>query len=204
VRRPTQLALALGNTIRTQPAAITTGPIPNVLGLDLSLTSTGLAGDGWTDTITHPPRHKRDDRTDYTHTRLADITTRLDDYLTGVTLAVIEDAAYGSPDAGHQLAGLRWIIRHRLWRRGIAYALVPPTVLKMYTVDNGGASKEQMVAAVAAWFPWFAGGADEADAAALRALGRHWLGAPVVPDPPRLAEVLAGCEWPDRARVMAT
>jgi Holliday junction resolvasome RuvABC endonuclease subunit len=169
-----------------------------VLGLDLSLTGCGVAGDGWADTITFPPRKRREDRTDYSHRRLAHIKTSLRDFLTGVQFVAMEGLSYDSYDTNRQSAGLAWIVRHDLlWARGIPYALVPPANLKQYVTGSGAADKTQMVAAIQGWFPWFDGDDNAADAAGLHAMACDWLGQPAVEVPPKQRKALDGCEWPE-------
>jgi Holliday junction resolvasome RuvABC endonuclease subunit len=175
----------------------TTGP--KVIGLDLSLSGTGIAGNGWADTITFPARKKRDDRTDYAHRRLHHIRTSLFDYLDHTDFAVLEGLSYDSYDTNRQNAGLSWIVRHDLWRRRIPYALVPPSNLKQYATGSGGADKGQVTSAVRAWFPGFDGDDNAADATVLYVMGRDWLGIPAVTMPDMQRAAMAGCDWPELA-----
>jgi Holliday junction resolvasome RuvABC endonuclease subunit len=179
-----------------------------VLGIDLSLTSTGLAGPGWTATIEPANRtrihRERDDKTNdarlrtaYNHQRLTAITSQLDDYLTGVDLVVMEGLAYDAHDTDRQLAGLSWIIRDRLWRRAIPYALVPPSTLKQFVTSNGAANKVLMRDLIDDWFDWFRGGFDEADAAGLMAMGYAHLGAPLGPLGEHQVTALGKVTWPE-------
>lgn len=140
-----------------------------VIGLDLSLTCSGVAlTDGSTRSIRphcgpdHPAR------------RLNEIIGRLDGCLRHghPTIAIIE----GYNPGGHQgftacrLGELGGAVRLRLFELGIAYFEVAPAQLKKYATGNGGASKDEMVAAAEA-----AGGRpanhDEADAWWLRHMG---------------------------------
>ena len=180
-----------------------------VLGIDPSLTSTGLAGRGWTATI--KPAHRsrvhrdRDDdsndarlRTAYNHQRITTITSQLDDYLTGVDLVVMEGLAYDAHDTDRQLAGLSWILRDRLFRRAIPYALVPPSTLKQFVTGNGAAGKDLMWSLVTDWFDWFDGDThDEADAAGLMAMGHAHLGAPLGPLMEHQVTALGKVVWPE-------
>ncbi|KPC65373.1 hypothetical protein, partial [Streptomyces chattanoogensis] len=180
-----------------------------VLGLDLSLTSTGIAGRGWTTTIkpanrsrTHRDRSNPTNdarlRTAYNHQRLTAITSQLDDYLTGVDLVVIEGLAYDAHDTDRQLAGLSWIVRDRLWRRGISYAAVPPSTLKQFVTGTGAADKALMWGMVTDWFAWFDGTThDEADAAGLMAMGYAYLGDPLSPVLEHQATALSKVVWPE-------
>lgn len=172
---------------------------PNVLGVDLSITCTGLAGPGWTDTI-RPPDSKKAD----IHTRMDVVVSTLTDrYLNGVDLVVIEGLAFAAHDTNRQNAGLNWIVRHKLWKRQVPFASVPPMTLKAFATGKGNADKAAMVLATARRFAWFDGGEDESDAVWLMAAGREHLGVPVVELPQTQRAVLAKVQWPDVLGVAA-
>jgi hypothetical protein len=95
-----------------------------VIGLDLSLTATGIAAYGWTDTIT--PARKLSGVE-----RIADIANQIGAHLGAaelVDLVVVEGPSYGS-QAGqqghHERAGLWWHVAYQLWRRDIDIAVAP-------------------------------------------------------------------------------
>lgn len=167
-----------------------------VLGVDLSLTCTGIAGDGWTDTV-KPPAKLRG------HERLHHIrNTLVDRYLAGVTLVVVEGPSYGNQGSSrqqghHERAGLWWIVTHTLWTRGTPFAVAPPAARAKYATGKGNAGKADVVREVTRRFPWFRGGEDEADALVLAALGADWLGAPMVAMPALHRAALTGCDWPN-------
>ncbi len=164
---------------------------PKVLGVDLSITCTGLAGPGWTDTIRPPKKACIHDRMDVV------VGTLTDRFLTGVDLVVVEGLAMAAHDTNRQIAGLNWIVRRELWKRRVPFASVPPMTLKAFATGKGNSDKAAMVLATARRFPDFAGGEDESDAVWLMAAGREWLGAPVVELPQVQRAVLAKVEWPD-------
>ncbi len=173
-------------------------PGPKVLGVDISITCTGLAGPGWTDTIRPPKADKAS-----IYQRMDHVVATLADYLTGVDLVVVEGLAMAAHDTNRQIAGLNWIVRRDLWKRRIPFASVPPSVVKKYATGNGSADKAAMVLATARRFSWFDGGEDESDAVWLMAAGRDVLGAPLVPMPQVQRAVLAKVEWPDLAEAVA-
>jgi hypothetical protein len=190
---------------------------PKVLGVDPSLTCTGLAGDGWTDTIKTKARRKHQTSRDFMHTRTRHIIATLGDYLSGVELAVLEGPATGpGMDMDRQLAHLNWEIRDLLWSRDIPYAVVNPGLLKVYVLgqrnrnakqvaeDNaaGRNAKDRIVEVVSGWFPWLDGTDDEADAAALWAMGRDWLGCPAVPVGTIQRGALKSVAWPEAEQVL--
>lgn len=170
-----------------------------VLGLDLSLTATGVAGIGWAETLRAPAQRVRDAPLDYAHRRLDFYRDALADrYLRGVQLAVVEGPALGHHNTGtYALWGQSWLIRHLLWQRGIPYAVVSPTVLKLYATGKGNADKAAVTAAVRGWWPAFDGDHNAADAAVLAAMGAHHLGYPLWPVPQAQAAALAGVAWPE-------
>ena len=165
---------------------------PKVLGLDLSLTCTGLAGDGWTDTIRPGDRRGAD--------RLMWIRDTLTDrWLANVDLAVVEGPSYGSAarqSGHHERAGLWWLVRCALASRGVPTAVVAPACLKRYATGKGNAGKDRMVLEAARRFSWFEGTEDEADALWLAAAGTDHLGHPYVTMPAHNRDALEKVEWP--------
>lgn len=167
---------------------------PRVIGLDLSLTCSGVAGEGWAAFIR--PKDLAG------HPRLAWILAELRAYISGVDLVVIEGPSFG-PGAKHRhedLAGLRVMARHACWKAGIPYAIVPPSNRAMYATGRGNAPKGEVRSAITDRYGIeLEGGAryDMADAYALLAAGRDQLGYPLAPVPARNRLALAGCQWPD-------
>lgn len=184
-----------------------------VVGLDLSLTSTGMSdGQSVHAVQTTPDSGSLEARMDkilcQALTFVYSPTQWTDDHPGGkmADLVVIEGASFGSRgSATDQLAGLRMIVRHRLYRRGIPFALVPPSNLKSYTTGRGNATKAEMVAALAkrhgldlTAHKVAHGKYDMADAYALAALGYAFLKQPLssAGPPARLASLLS-VPWPD-------
>lgn len=168
---------------------------PKAIGLDLSLTCTGVAGEGWTD-IVRPKAGLRG------HPRLAFIVERVTEHIRNADLVVIEGPSFGGGVAHRHedLAGLRVMVRHACWRRGIPYAVVPPSCRALYATGKGSGSKGAVRDAVRTRYGVECDGPgryDQADAYTLLAMGLHHLGWPlaVVPDTNRRG--LDGCQWPD-------
>jgi Holliday junction resolvasome RuvABC endonuclease subunit len=185
---PTQTPAA---GLTTRPAAA--GATPLVIGLDLSLTSTGIAGHGWTDHIRTKTRG--DARLDYLLSSIADFIKLAD-------LVVLEGPSYGHAAlAGHEdLAGLRVLVRRYCWRHQIPYAVIPPSSLKLYATGRGNATKGEVRSAVADRYGIHTEGAaryDEADAYVAMAAGMDWSGHRLAAVPERCAGALAGCAWPE-------
>lgn len=188
------LALESGDAAPVTMQGVQAGAAPLVAGLDLSLVSTGLA-------LISPSGF----RTHRIHVegngivRLRRIAYEVKQHLSGACLVVVEGPSYGSPGRGqHERAGLWWLIQDRLWRHGIACAVVPPANLKKYAVGIGGgprASKDAVLLAAARRWAEFTGQNDEADALWLAAMGLdHLTGTSNVPSSHRVA--LTGCAWP--------
>jgi Holliday junction resolvasome RuvABC endonuclease subunit len=163
----------------------------DVLGLDLSLTATGLAApDGSTSTI--KTRDKDGDR------RLAQIRDTIAGLCGGVDLAVIEDLPTHASSAG--ISGLvHGAVRAALLDAGVPYALVTPATLKKYATGNGSAKKSGMILAAYKRFGVEFDDEDQCDAAWLRAAGLDQLGEPLAVLPAAQRQVLAKVRWPDLA-----
>ena len=163
--------------------------VSKVLGIDVSLTSTGLAGSaGWTDVI----KPAKLDGVE----RMAFVRARLADYADGADLVVIEGPSFGSIGGKpHERAGLWW--QARLAFRHCRVAVVSPSTLKKYATGSGRSDKDAVVLAAARRFPWFDGGNDEADALWLCAMGCEFLGEPMVTMPAVSLAAMAGVKWPD-------
>lgn len=168
---------------------------PRILGLDLSLTCTGVAGNaGWTDTLKPPAKFRGHDRLNW-------ILNRIDDFIRVANLVVVEGPSYGNQgqqrqSGHHERAGLWWLTTHALWQRGIPTAVVPPAVVKQFATGKGNADKAAMLLAVARRFEWFTGGEDEADALWLVAAGAQHLGVPMVELPKAQVSALVKAQWP--------
>lgn len=158
----------------------------NVLGIDPSLTATGLAG------------HNGELSTIKTNFRLKDLRlqTIFDDVcdLAAVagpgTVAVIEDLPKQAMGAG--ITGMvQGVVRLALMEYEIRYTKIPPATLKKFATGKGNADKAAMRAA---WLQY--SGSDnpddnQVDAAFLRLIGLHLSGRHVNLPPLQLAAVAA-------------
>lgn len=191
---------AVTSTDTPAPAQAGAGT-PRVIGLDLSLTGTGVAySDGSTGTI---------------KTRLADRDRRLTDIrgaiaaavggpelmgsrnATPAALVVIEDLPTHAKSAG--ITGMvHGVARELLAAAGVPYVLVPPATLKKYATGAGNADKTAM--AIAAFKRSGREFADDnqVDAWWLRAMGLDWLGYPLVDLPKTHRAALAKVTWPEQ------
>ncbi|MFI9235821.1 hypothetical protein [Streptomyces sp. NPDC053079] len=172
----------------------------NVLGLDLSLTSTGVAlPDGTTYLI---PTQRRDG--DH---RLLIIRSEIRRILAAQQphVAVLEDLPKHAMGSGIT-AQVHGVVKAELLDFGVPYALVVPATLKCYASDYGKATKERMAAAayLAAGrrFTHDPGG-DQCDAWWLRAAGLDHYGHPEFTLPDAQRARLDKVRWPEpRAGVL--
>jgi Holliday junction resolvasome RuvABC endonuclease subunit len=182
-----------------------------VIGLDLSVTSTGVAlPDGTTYRI--KTRDKDGDRR-LLHIR-ADLRDDLAEHRPG--LAVIEDLPMKMHATSLKIIGkLHGIVVGELLDAGVPYAYVPPATLKQFACDKGNADKRDMAAAAylaaGAEFPGDLNakgqGGDMCDAWWLRAAGHDWAGQPLFTLPQAQRDRLSKADWPaefaQRAEVAA-
>lgn len=166
----------------------------DALGLDLSLTSTGIATKQWTRAI----RTKK--LTSYE--RLRFIRSAIIDAAAEVLpdLVVVEGPAYAAVGKGqHERGGLWWMVTEALDDAGLQLAVVPPSSLKKFAVGVGAgprSDKNYVTVAAARHFWWFDGGNDEADALWLCAMGHEWAGDPITHIAKAHLVALDGCRWP--------
>lgn len=168
---------------------------PTVIGLDLSLTGTGIA--------------YRDASTGTVKTRTADGDRRL---LTiaeairiavggdtgpgpAVDLAVLEDLPKHAMAAG--ITGMvHGIARAVLLEAAVPYALVAPATLKAYATGRGAGDKTGMAMAAYKRAGVEFGDDNQCDAWWLRAAGLDWLGVPEVALPQAQRDRLLKAKWP--------
>lgn len=170
---------------------------PRVIGLDLSLTSTGIAGADWAVTIPGGPLPRNASDLQRWE-RIRAVRTAVGAYTTAADLVVIEAPSYGSNDPGaHERAALWWFVLGRCYNRDVPVVTVAPVKVKVYATGRGHASKEDVVQEVQRRRPdvTFRGN-DQADALTLAAMGLDHLGHPPVLLPQAHRRALDGVQWP--------
>lgn len=178
-----------------------------ILGIDPSLTATGLARfdtldrlviDTWTrgakghvgDTLGQR-MHRLDDLVDSITAVEADVVV-----IEGPSLA--QKAQRGTFDR----AGLWWLLVARLFSQGRTVIEVPPSTLKKYATGKGNAAKGEVVIAATRRYPQAMSRNDnEADAVVLAAMGARATGRPIDDDlPARHLEAMGAVQWPNLGR----
>jgi crossover junction endodeoxyribonuclease RuvC len=177
----------------------------NILGLDLSLTATGIAivrtGDGdnhryRTEVIKRPTKARDWPERQQVRWMIDEIQKVAYDVGAEWDLAVVEGLAY-SRITGHATtrAGLWWLVTENL-ADDIPLAFMGPTSRAKYATGKGNAAKADVMREVARRFPAFYGGEDEADALVCAAAGADHLGHPIAAMPATHRAALAAVEWP--------
>lgn len=164
-------------------------PIPLCVGIDLSLTSTGvgiisrLAG-GQCKVVAHTVTSKGKraaslvDRNERMVTLIKDIVR-----IAGVAELVVIEGLFGGAKAGSMLdrSGCWWFVVDALHRRGIPVAVVAASSAKLAIAGSGRADKAAMAMALSRLWPELEiANDDESDAVAFAHLGAVALGWPVV------------------------
>lgn len=167
---------------------------PKVIGLDLSLTSTGIAyGNGSWERI-RPGKLRGMERLGKL---VSEVLWALEAGPPGPPrLVVIEGYTYATTNSAHVLGELGGIVRWELHRLKVPYAVVAPSKLKTYATGKGTGKKTAMVVAARERLGLDVMEDDEADAIWLRALGLDLLDAPMAALPKTHRRALDDVELP--------
>jgi crossover junction endodeoxyribonuclease RuvC len=178
---------------------------PVVVGVDPSLTGTGLASsNGWCDVIGYKKARTTDlGITQLPHgERLAAMRALVEQVTTAIgvpALAVMELPAPSRSGGGaHERGWFWWEIYYYLTSSYIPVGLLTPNARALYATGKGTAAKGAVIDAVTRRFPdWATEGNDNAaDAVALMAAGRDWLGSPITDMPKTHRAALDKAVWP--------
>lgn len=144
-------------------------PREAVIGIDLSLTSTGIADPDGTRAVRSRQKGMA---------RLDELRRVVLDACAGALLVVLEDYAYHGHDAhAHALGELGGVIRWSLWTEQVSYLNVKASSLKLYASGKGNSPKAAVLAAAVKRSGIEFQTDDEADAWWLRAIGTDLLAA---------------------------
>lgn len=176
-----------------------------VLGIDLSLTSTGLAlvenaRVEWTGTV--KTTGKRGDDLTARTMRLRDIRNRIEASVMRYepVLAVVEAPSFGSQHgSAHDRSGLWWAIVDMLYLRSVPVAQVTPKQRAKYATGNGNSQKPEVHKITQLQYaredlPIKTN--DEADAVLLAAMGSRHLDSPVEVVTPAQIAAMEKVQWP--------
>ena len=144
-----------------------------VIGLDLSLTSSGISIDGTTEAISCGVKGVP---------RLREITREIMIRIMPVEqpMVCIEGYSFGSRNSqAHAIGELGGVVRLHLWELNIPFVEVPPTCRAKFATGKGNAGKNEVVSAISArtGIVWAGKGADDmCDAWILEEIGRVHFG----------------------------
>jgi len=155
---------------------------PLVIGVDLSLTGTGIASLHGAVKIASSGKKdatlaQRQQRLRHLRQRIVAVVGQHGD----PDLIVIEGPSYGSKNAGsqHDRSGLWWLLVDVFTIRGWRVLEVPPSTRMKYATGKGMVDKDVVLAAAIKRLPIDVTNNDEADAAWLCAIGHDLLGDPL-------------------------
>lgn len=179
--------------------AAATGSSLRIVGLDLSLSATGIAeisgGHARTWHLKVPGAG---------HERMDSILALVAEAVASADVVAVEGPSYGSGTNGrqsghHERAGLWWLVTHTLLRgSGTPYAVIPPASCKKFASGKGNCGKADMLIAAIRRMP----GVDvkddnEADALWLAAMAADHYGSPLVVMPQAQRAALEAVTWPE-------
>ncbi|MFB4284893.1 hypothetical protein ACBJ59_57165 [Nonomuraea sp. MTCD27] len=179
----------------------------HVVGLDLSLTATGMAnGLGWCEKVGRDGITNMPLRTKYR--TLNDLASRIVVLSNAehAHLVLVEKLVFNRQDGGRGGAGERSYLYYRtmgiIADAGVPIVEVPQATLKTYALGKGSGSKGEIVDSIARRLPVFNTGGDHnmADAATLAALGADHLGHPLADMPKAHRAALDKLTWPEMTR----
>jgi crossover junction endodeoxyribonuclease RuvC len=173
-----------------------------IIGLDLSLTATGIAiiDDGVTSVSTVTSKGAKTATLEERVHRLDDIERRIlhEIGIEPADLIVVEQPAFSRTTGHHHdRSGLWWRIVSAADFGIGPVAEVAPTTLKKYATGKGNASKDAVLAATVRRFSTIAvANNNEADALVLAAMGADHLSHPIAAMPAAHRVALEAVRWP--------
>ena len=189
---------------------MTTTDSPVVIGLDTSLTATGIASSrgwcqaiGWTDKKNPLTKQAQPERLgSMLHVLQSVIEAAAKPDLVVMELPALSRTGGG----GHERGWLWWEIYRHFAAVGIPIGLLTPNQRALYATGKGAAAKGAVIDAVARRWPnWNTEGDDNcADAVALMAAGRDWAGHPIAVMPQTHRRAIDAAAWPDLSLLTLT
>ena len=164
----------------------------NIIGLDLSLTSTGYSINGNTGTVSVKTKGAE---------RLFDIREDVNNILVSnnIQYACIEGYAFSARNSqSHKIGELGGAIRLLMYELQIPYVEVPPTSRAKFATGKGNAAKSEVISSISArtGILWVGSGADdECDAWILEQMLRCHMGISNFEWPKSHMEALKSVDW---------
>jgi Holliday junction resolvasome RuvABC endonuclease subunit len=159
-----------------------------IVGLDLSLTATGIATPD-SRYVVDPGRRRGPERLDY-------IAAAVREACSPARMVAVEGYAFGRPQGMAALGEVGGLVRWLLWRLGVPYVDVPPASLKRYATGHGNAPKDEVLAAAIRRLNYDGHDHNVADAMWLRAMAYDAYGDPVVVVPAEHRKAIGALRWP--------
>lgn len=144
-----------------------------LLGLDLSLTSTGYCINGKTGVISTKAKGPE---------RLSIVSNEVIELISSnsIDVVIIEGYSFASRNSqAHSIGELGGAVRMKIWENGVSYVDVPPTCRAKFATGKGNAGKTEVISAISAktGLTFLGAGADdECDAWVLEQMGLTYLG----------------------------
>lgn len=151
-----------------------------IIGLDLSLTSTGIGVYSLAEDCIYTKSIKTSNKNSYMsrYKEIVNAIQEIDHFLSVGSLFFIEGYSYGSFGKSSfmsNLIELGGIVKYDLVSRGRIYIDVPPTILKKFITGKGNAKKEDIKLGLYKKYHKEFKNSDEADAYALTIFGLKYL-----------------------------
>lgn len=165
---------------------------PTVVGLDLSLSATGVAQANGCTILAPPGKLVGVGRLAWFRDSIGYLAS------TGPDLVVVEGYSFGTTHNAHHAGELGGVVLLALFDAGVPVAVVAPSCLKKFATNAGNAKKDAvLVAAVRAGYE----GDDnnEADSWILRQMGLYHFGVPEIPITLYRTEAVNKVKWPEVA-----
>jgi Holliday junction resolvasome RuvABC endonuclease subunit len=170
-----------------------------MMGLDLSLTSTGYSIDRETGIISTKTKGPE---------RLSIISNEIIDLIAIklVDIVIVESYSFASRNSqAHSIGELGGAVRMRLWECGIPYIDIPPTCRAKFATGKGNASKNEVISSISAKtnIVWSGPGADDrCDAWILEQMGLAYIGKSHYDWPEDNLSSLKKINWEDLEKMM--
>lgn len=159
----------------------------SILGLDLSLTATGIYCDVCGGSVFKSKNKGME--------RLEDIWDSIDLHLSHVDICIIEGYSFGSRGrAIFSIGELGGVVKYNLYKDGTPYIDAAPALVKKFATGKGNANKDEVLAASIRKLSYQGNDNNECDAYVLNRIGHyHYNGGAVATSYQQ--EVLDKVEW---------